>query len=64
MLLSRLSERIRKKKPLLKKIILQHDNARPHVAQKTKKFSQNLGWETLAHPPYSPDLAASNFHLF
>jgi histone-lysine N-methyltransferase SETMAR len=23
-----------------------------------------LGWEIFEHPPYSPDLAPSNFHLF
>jgi len=23
-----------------------------------------MGWELLQHLPYSPDLAASNFHLF
>jgi histone-lysine N-methyltransferase SETMAR len=25
---------------------------------------QELQWELLEHPPYSPDLAPSDFHLF
>jgi len=24
----------------------------------------SLGWTVVPHPPYSPDLAPSNFHLF
>jgi len=43
---------------------LQHDNARPHTGLKTVEHIANLGWTALQHPPYSPDLAPSDFHLF
>ncbi|CAO4360666.1 unnamed protein product [Caenorhabditis nigoni] len=41
-----------------------HDNARPHVAKTTKSLLTSFGWTVLAHPPYSPDLAPSDYHLF
>ncbi|CAJ0934510.1 unnamed protein product, partial [Mesorhabditis belari] len=25
---------------------------------------EELGWETLPHPPYSPDISLSDYHLF
>ncbi|GFV46916.1 histone-lysine N-methyltransferase SETMAR [Trichonephila clavipes] len=37
---------------------------RPHVARGARNTIQRLGWETLCHPPYSPDLAPSDYHLF
>ena len=43
------------------KIILLHDNARPYVAA-VKTYLETLKWEVLPHPPYSPDIAPSNYH--
>ena len=44
-------------------IIFHHDNARPHVAIPVKNYLENIVWEVLPHPPYSPDLAPSDYHL-
>ncbi|KAM0729388.1 Mariner Mos1 transposase [Formica fusca] len=46
------------------KVILLHDNARPHVAAPVKTYLETLNWEVLPHPPYSPDIAPSDFHMF
>ena len=45
-------------------IIFHHDNVRPHVAIPVKNYLENSGWEVSPHPPYSPDPAPSNYHLF
>ncbi|GFY11791.1 mariner Mos1 transposase [Trichonephila clavipes] len=46
------------------KVILQHDNARPHVAKVVNTYLETLRWEVPPHPLYSPDLAPSDYHLF
>lgn len=46
------------------KVIFQHDNARPHVAKVVKETLTALRWDVLPHPPYSPDIAPSDYHLF
>ena len=45
-------------------VLLQHDNARPHVSKQTKEAIYRLGVECVPHPPYSPDLAPSDYWLF
>lgn len=64
----RLSRALKDKRPQYNdrhdKVILQHDNARPHVAKQVKTYLQTLKWEVLHHPPYSPDVAPSDYHLF
>ncbi|GBP67702.1 Mariner Mos1 transposase [Eumeta japonica] len=66
--LMRLSRSLKEKWPLYKqrhdKEILLQDNARPHVAKPVKTYLETLQWEVLPHPPYSPDIAPADFHLF
>ena len=47
-----------------RKVRLLHDNPRAHTAKVLMQKLEELGWETLAHPPYWPDLAPSGYHLF
>ncbi|KAK6730027.1 hypothetical protein RB195_006842 [Necator americanus] len=44
--------------------ILLHENARPHVSLITRQKLHELNYETLDHPPYSPDLSPTDFHFF
>jgi histone-lysine N-methyltransferase SETMAR len=47
-----------------RKLTLQHDSVRPNIACLTFYTIQKNGWELLFCPPYSPDLAPSDNHLF
>jgi hypothetical protein len=64
--LERLNDEIKKKRPHLKKkkALFHKDNAPCHKSIKTMAKLHKLGYELLPHPPYSPDLAPSNFFLF
>jgi len=44
--------------------LLQHDNVRPYTSAATRDAIQHLDFSVLPHPPYSPDLAPSDLHLF
>jgi hypothetical protein len=43
---------------------LLHDNARRHTNMPTREATATMWWTVLPHPPYSPDLASYDFHLF
>jgi histone-lysine N-methyltransferase SETMAR len=44
--------------------VLLHDNARPHTAAHTAETLRKLKFDVTAHPPYSSDLAPSDYFLF
>ena len=65
--LERVQQALQQKEPALvnrKVVLFLHDNARPHIARLARDTIQRLRWETLCHPPYSPDLAPTDYHLF
>jgi histone-lysine N-methyltransferase SETMAR len=45
-------------------VVLLHYNARPHTAALTQALMGHFVWELFHHPPYSPDLAPNDYHLF
>jgi len=47
-----------------KGVLFLHDNTPAHRALATQKKLTYLGFLFLDHPPYSPDLAPSYYHLF
>ena len=64
--LERLRQAILNKRPGLdaNNITMHHDNARPHMSHATREEIARKGWNVMPQPPYSPNLAPSDFHLF
>jgi histone-lysine N-methyltransferase SETMAR len=64
--LSPLVAAIKSQRPLsgLTNMKFHHDNARPHVHKSVKIYLESKGFTVMRHPPYSPDLAPSDFWLF
>jgi histone-lysine N-methyltransferase SETMAR len=46
------------------RIYFLHDNATPHIAKSIREKLLKLGWVTVPHPPYSPDLAPTDYHMY
>ena len=62
--LKKMKKEIEEKRGSDSKIRLLHDNAKPHTSKKTKKSIEELRIKIIKHPPYSPDLAPSDYYLF
>ena len=43
---------------------LLHDDARPHSSAQTQDLITSFKCKQMDQPPYNPDLAPSDFHLF
>ena len=64
--LRRLKEEIKAKRPgkLEKGVYMLQDNAPAHTSQVAMAAANECGFRILPHPPYSPDLAPSDYFLF
>ncbi|GFX80654.1 histone-lysine N-methyltransferase SETMAR [Trichonephila clavipes] len=47
-----------------KGVVFPQDNARSHTSLVTRQKLLQLEWDTMPHPPYSPDLAPLDYYLF
>ena len=65
-LLDQLRTAIREKRrsKLSKGVLLQQDNARVHTCKVAIDAVERNGYGFISHPPYSPNLALSDFFLF
>ncbi|GFX12224.1 histone-lysine N-methyltransferase SETMAR [Trichonephila clavipes] len=65
--LDKLNDALQQKRSELinrKGVVFHQDNARPHTSLVTRQKLLQLEWVTMLHPPYSPDLAPSDYYLF
>ena len=66
--LIKLNQALKRKRPewgdRTHKVILLHNNARPHAAKPVKTYLENIKWDALPHALYSPDLVPSDYYLF
>jgi len=46
------------------KVYFLYDNARLHIGESTREKLLELDWTVVPHPPYSPHLAPTDYHLF
>lgn len=65
-LLDELKQALKEKRrgKLRRGVLFLQDNAPAHTAHITLRKLEELGFELVDHPPYSPDLAPSDYYLF
>ena len=65
-LLAQLKDILKEKRrgKVTKGVLFLHDNAPAHRALATQKKLVCLGFQCLDHPPHSPNMAPSDYHLF
>lgn len=65
-ILEKLKEAIKEKRrgKLTKGVLLLQDNAPVHKSRVAMAALHKHGFQSIVHPPYSPDLAPSDFYLF
>jgi len=62
--LDKVQQKLVEKGVYTSRIFFHQDNARPHTARQTLAKIEELGWTKINQPPYSPDIAPSDYHLF
>ena len=65
--LNKLNATVKEKQPKSvnsKGVIFHNDNVTLHTSLAIHQKLLRLGWEMMLHPPYSPDLASSDYYLF
>ena len=46
------------------RVLFSSNNEKPHTFLVTRQKLLELGWNELSHPPFNPDLALLDYHLF
>ncbi|XP_054152815.1 histone-lysine N-methyltransferase SETMAR-like [Oppia nitens] len=65
--LTRLREKLKENRKSLVNhwgVNFHQDNAPSHTAKMTQNLLKDFGWKIIPHPPYSPDIAPSDYYLF
>ena len=62
--LIKLNNSIKENRPELANHVFQRENVRTHSSLVTQQQLLEFSWDLLPHPPYSPDLVPSDYHLF